>query len=325
MRHSLAQLLASSSACPSPSKGPPHARSGSRAEAGDEAAPPRREDSDDSSSLEEAGGAEPLFPAGLELELDDWLEAAVVATENRPGWLSSPERACAETEEEQPKQQQQQQRPQQGRRPARPAGSSRLKAAAAARLNRQRKKQYVMGLESRLQGLAAENRGLRDRNRGLCRRLRDLERETSYLRAVLANQSALGRLLSRLAGDGRVGLRISSSGLVEDGAAAAAVLEARPAYEASGDHDYALPVVPEGGERKRAASPSAGGICLHVDRDQVSVEFCSACARRAAVGSALGAAAASPPSTADSYSYSTLASKIFSFRWLPCQAPLCRG
>ncbi|CAI5773452.1 Hypothetical predicted protein [Podarcis lilfordi] len=322
MRHSLAQLLASSSACPSPSKGPPPGRSGSRAEAGDEAAPPRREDSDDSSSLEEAGGVELLFPAGLELELDDWLEAAVVATENRPGWLASPERACAETEEEE-QQPKQQQRPQpQGRRPARPAGSSRLKAAAAARLNRQRKKQYVMGLESRLQGLAAENRGLRDRNRGLCRRLRDLERETSYLRAVLANQSALGRLLSRLAGDGRVGLRISSSGLVDDGAAAA-VLEARPAYEASGDHDYALPVVPEGGERKRAASPSAGGICLHVDRDQVSVEFCSACARRAAVGSALGAAAASPPSTADSYS--ALASKIFSFRWLPCQAPLCRG
>nr|XP_034970435.1 CREB/ATF bZIP transcription factor [Zootoca vivipara] len=325
MRHSLAQLLASSSACPSPSKAPLPARSGSRAEAGDEAPQPRREDSDDSSSLEEVGGGELLFPAGLELELDDWLEAAVVATENRPGWLASPERACAETEEEeeQPKQQQRPQQQQQGRRPARPAGSSRLKAAAAARLNRQRKKQYVMGLESRLQGLAAENRGLRDRNRGLCRRLRDLERETSYLRAVLANQSALGRLLSRLAGDGRVGLRISSSGLFEDGAAA--VLEARPAYEASGDHDYALPVVPEGGERKRAASPSAGGICLHVDRDQVSVEFCSACARRAAVGSAL-AAAASPPSTADSYSYSsTLASKIFSFRWLPCQAPLCRG
>ncbi|XP_066476718.1 CREB/ATF bZIP transcription factor [Tiliqua scincoides] len=220
-----------------------------------------------------------LLPAGL--ELDEWLEAAV-----------------AEAREAEP---------------ARP-GSQRLKAAAAARLNRQRKKQYVQGLESRLQGLCAENRQLRDRNRGLSRRLRRLEREAGYLRAVLANQSALGRLLSRLAGDG---LRVGSS-LFQDPAAAAAEEPGPPcegessSSSSSSDHDYARPVPEEEDDGRGAASSSTpAGICLHVDRDQLSVEFCSLCARRAA---------SSAPLSAFSF-----AAKIFSFRCLPCQAPLCRG
>ncbi|XP_074839695.1 CREB/ATF bZIP transcription factor [Carettochelys insculpta] len=170
------------------------------------------------------------------------------------------------------------------------AAGNRLKAAAAARLNRLKKKQYVLGLESRLQGLAAENRQLRDRNRGLSRRLRDLERETSYLRAVLANQSALGQLLSRLAGAG--GLRLRTS-LFRD--------TDPPQAGESSDHDYALPSQ-EAGELEAEERAASGGICLHLDRDQLSVEFCSVCARRASASF-----------------------KIFFFRCLPCQAPLCRG
>ncbi|XP_060627146.2 CREB/ATF bZIP transcription factor [Anolis sagrei] len=277
MRQSLAQLMASSSGGESP------------------------RDAEAASSHEEAAlsGDELLFP-GLGLDLDGWLEAAMT---------EGPEPEPPHCPDHHP-------------HPSRP--SNRLKAAAAARLNRQKKKQYVSGLESRLQGLAAENRLLRERNRGLCRRLRDLERETGYLRAVLANQSALGRLLSRL-GAGRVGMRLNSSLFAQ---------EDRPVQESSSslawensnssDHDYALPVPEDDDEEENnnnnnksvaapaASSPSPGGICLHVDRDQVSVEFCSLCARRAATNST-------------SSSSSSFASKIFSFRCLPCQAPLCRG
>ncbi|XP_062983265.1 CREB/ATF bZIP transcription factor [Elgaria multicarinata webbii] len=323
MRHSLAQLLATSSdrdsprepaaACSFPrARTPAGSGRSSPGEAGVEAEPRHEEAALAAASLleepDEDGSDELLFPAGL--ELDDWLEAAVAET--RPDWeMSGGEGGGSPTTTSEPPS---------ASRPGRP-GSSRLKAAAAARLNRQKKKQYVMGLETRLQGLAAENRQLRDRNRGLCRRLRDLERETSYLRAVLANQSALGRLLSHLAGDGagRVGLRVSSS-LFEDRAAAAAAasLETPFACESSSssssDHDYALPV-PVQEENKWAVSSSPGGICLHVDRDRVSVEFCSVCARRAANSVFADASAAA----------SSFASKIFSFRCLPCQAPLCRG
>uniref|UniRef100_A0A6J0V4T6 CREB/ATF bZIP transcription factor n=1 Tax=Pogona vitticeps TaxID=103695 RepID=A0A6J0V4T6_9SAUR len=335
MRHSLAQLLATSSrevsprvpaaACSFPREAP--SGRDSPGEAGNEAAP-RHEEAAEAGFLDEPD-EELLFPPGL--ELDDWLEAAVAET--RPEWDRNEEGSgslspTAASESPPPP-------PLPGSKSSRRPGSNRLKAAAAARLNRQKKKQYVLGLETRLQGLAAENRHLRDRNRGLCRRLRDLERETSYLRAVLANQSALGRLLSHLAGDraGRVGLRISTS-LFEDPPRApsrtySAPAEPRLSWErssnsssssSSSDHDYALPAPEEEEEEeeKKALSSSSaggGGICLHVDRDQVSVEFCSVCARRAASSAWAAIPAASP----------SFAAKIFSFRCLPCQAPLCRG
>ncbi|XP_042315890.1 CREB/ATF bZIP transcription factor [Sceloporus undulatus] len=282
MRHSLAQLLASP-----PGNGSPES-AGSPEEA-----EPRHE-----AAFFHFGGAEEegLLSAS-ELELD-WLEA--LAGGGGPA-LPAPEAS-----------------------PRRPS-SHRLKAAAAARLNRQKKKQYVSGLEARLQSLASENRRLKERNRGLCRRLRGLERETGYLRAVLANQSAVGRLLGRLAGG--AGLRVRSS-LLEDG-------ERRLPWGSS-DHDYALPVPVEeemeDGEDEEEeeeemedtrgpAAPSlssSSGICLHVDQDQVSVEFCAICARRAASFSFAEASDAAAAAAASS-------SKIFSFRCLPCQAPLCRG
>ncbi|KAM6448682.1 CREB/ATF bZIP transcription factor [Liasis olivaceus] len=315
MRHSLAQLLAASSgrgksgepaaACSFPSPGAERRPEEEAAEAAATVA--AAED-----SLDEPDEGELLFPAGL--ELDAWLEAAVGGEASPPAWEAGDGGGGGRASPRPPAEAA---RPSCSR-PARP-GSSRLKAAAAARLNRQKKKLYVQGLETRLQGLAAENRQLRDRNRGLCRRLRDLERETGYLRAVLANQSALGRLLCRLAGDGAgsVGLRMRiSTSLFQEAAAAAAA----PFSESGGgDHDYALPVSAEGAADKRPpSSGSPGGVCLHVDRDHVSVEFCSLCARRAASSETWAAAAAAPPAP-------SFVSKIFSFRCLPCQAPLCRG
>ncbi|XP_036898757.1 CREB/ATF bZIP transcription factor isoform X1 [Sturnira hondurensis] len=140
--------------------------------------------------------------------------------------------------------------------------SPRKAAAAAARLNRLKKKEYVMGLESRVRALAAENQELRAENRELGKRVQALQEESRYLRAVLANETGLARLLSRLSG---VGLRLTTS-LFRDSPA--------------GDHDYALPV----GKQQQdllEEDDSAGGVCLHVDKDKVSVEFCSACARKA--------------------------------------------
>ncbi|XP_034262032.1 CREB/ATF bZIP transcription factor [Pantherophis guttatus] len=316
MRHSLAQLLAASSgqgkpgepvaACSFPSPGVERRPE----EETETAAAAMAED-----SLEEPEEGELLFPAGL--ELDAWLEAAVGGGEASPppAWGRASPHAEAS-------------RPSSSSRPTRPGGN-RLKAAAAARLNRQKKKLYVQGLETRLQGLAAENRQLRDRNRGLCRRLRDLERETGYLRAVLANQSALGRLLGRLAGDGSLGLRMRiSTSLFRETAAGA--------FGENGDHDYALPIPAEEPAEKLLSSSSSsssssarpGGVCLHVDRDHLSVEFCSLCAKRAASSETLAAAAAAsspPPLPPLPPAASSLLSKIFSFRCLPCQAPLCRG
>ncbi|XP_067424955.1 CREB/ATF bZIP transcription factor [Emydura macquarii macquarii] len=316
MRHSLTQLLAASSGGGSPSAaawqvpgaGPAAGAGGDDDGGGEEegpGAPRSKQQRRDAAGLEPppamgeaAPGAEDQEDpfAGLELELGDLLEAA------QPHWDLDVEPSgcfCGQQEDDEPEPaptapgRRRRSSSSSGASPGGTVAGSRLKAAAAARLNRLKKKQYVLGLESRLQGLAAENRQLRDRNRGLSRRLRDLERETSYLRAVLANQSALGQLLSRLAGAGGLRLRTSLFRNTDPPQQEQNPLQAGE----SSDHDYALPS--QEAEEERA---TPGGICLHVDRDQLSVEFCSVCARRACASF-----------------------KIFFFRCLPCQAPLCRG
>ncbi|KAK1800478.1 hypothetical protein P4O66_005694 [Electrophorus voltai] len=131
------------------------------------------------------------------------------------------------------------------------------KNAMAARMNRLKKKQYLSGLEQRVGSLTSENRLLKQENSNLNKRVEELENETRYLRAVLANESMLAQLLSRLSGVN--GMKFSSSLFQESN---------------ENDHDYALP-------RKRVKvedKDAAGGVCLHVDKDHVSVEFCTKCA-----------------------------------------------
>ncbi|KAM9751261.1 LOW QUALITY PROTEIN: uncharacterized protein crebzf [Menidia menidia] len=134
------------------------------------------------------------------------------------------------------------------------------KNAIAARLNRLKKKEYVNNLEKRVGVLSTENAAIKQENCQLTKRVEELEDETRYLRAVLANESMLAQLLSRLSGVN--GMKLSSS------------LFQGPN---SNDHDYALP-------RKRVKveeKETTGGVCLHVDKNHVSVEFCTKCAESA--------------------------------------------
>ncbi|XP_029994978.1 CREB/ATF bZIP transcription factor isoform X2 [Sphaeramia orbicularis] len=134
------------------------------------------------------------------------------------------------------------------------------KNAIAARLNRLKKKEYVSSLEKKVGVLSTENNTLKQENSQLTKRVEELEDETRYLRAVLANESMLAQLLSRLSGVN--GMKLSSS--LFQGCD-------------SNDHDYALP-------RKRVKveeKETSGGVCLHVDKNHVSVEFCTKCAESA--------------------------------------------
>lgn len=134
------------------------------------------------------------------------------------------------------------------------------KNAIAARINRLKKKEYVNSLEKKVSVMATENNSLKQENSQLTKRVEELEDETRYLRAVLANQSMLAQLLSRLSGVN--GMKLSSS-----------LFQGHD----TNDHDYALP-------RKRVKvkeRDTSGGVCLHVDKDHVSVEFCTKCAESA--------------------------------------------
>uniref|UniRef100_A0A8C5M617 CREB/ATF bZIP transcription factor n=1 Tax=Leptobrachium leishanense TaxID=445787 RepID=A0A8C5M617_9ANUR len=150
------------------------------------------------------------------------------------------------------------------------------KNALAARLNRLRKKEYVSGLERSVARLHGENQRLQTERRALGGRVRELETEARYLRAVLANDSALSQLLGRLTGLG--GARLSTSLFLD--------------LPAGSDHDYALPGfrqnLREEDEMGGGEPPSPGGVCLHVDKEKVSVEFCASCARNAASAAKIG-------------------------------------
>uniref|UniRef100_A0A665UU03 CREB/ATF bZIP transcription factor n=1 Tax=Echeneis naucrates TaxID=173247 RepID=A0A665UU03_ECHNA len=135
------------------------------------------------------------------------------------------------------------------------------KNAIAARLNRLKKKEYVNSLEKKVGILSTENNALKEKNSQLTNRVEELENETRYLRAVLANESMLAQLLSRLSGMN--GMKLSSS------------LFQGPDPN---DHDYALPRKCVKVEEKEIS----GGVCLHVDKNHVSVEFCTKCAESAA-------------------------------------------
>uniref|UniRef100_A0A8C4Q3G9 X-box-binding protein 1 n=1 Tax=Eptatretus burgeri TaxID=7764 RepID=A0A8C4Q3G9_EPTBU len=166
------------------------------------------------------------------------------------------------------------------------------KNAIAARLNRQRKKRYVEGLEVQVGDLEHEKQQLQNECEHLEGRVKQLEGEVVYLRSVLSNDSALAGLLNLVTCAGRTGLLKTHTSPRTNSLAA--------------EHDYAgcgenkmsfraecVDTVLERAERNGSRYPltesetpkngvSVGGLCLHVDRGLVSVELCAVCAQQAA-------------------------------------------
>ncbi len=141
------------------------------------------------------------------------------------------------------------------------------KNAIQAKLNRQKKKAYVEGLEEQVGDLTKENEILKRDSKKMVRDKAALEQEVAYLRSVLANQSALAGLLSNIQSAKNVRFTSSFS----------------RKRSADLDHDYGeRSQVPAKKSRKSGAMPAlSGGVCLHVDKDDVSIEFCHHCARKA--------------------------------------------
>ncbi|XP_013379617.1 uncharacterized protein LOC106151077 [Lingula anatina] len=128
--------------------------------------------------------------------------------------------------------------------------------AEMAKLNRQKKKAYMQGLESEVQSLRKENEALILKSKRLDEDNVSLQEEVAYLKNVLANQSVLANILQNM--DSVKGVTLTSSFTTK--------------RAANLDHDYRKP-----SKRARTVAPS-GGICLHVDKDNVSLEFCPKCA-----------------------------------------------
>ncbi len=138
--------------------------------------------------------------------------------------------------------------------------------AEMARQHRQKKKQYVETLEQDRIALKTENVLLKTRTDELRTHVRKLENEVQYLKSVLANQSTLAALIHSI--PNTPGVRLSTS------------------FEATrkrprDDSDSETPARFKR-SRKDQAPSMTGGVCLHVSKDVVSLEFCPTCSKQAA-------------------------------------------
>lgn len=140
------------------------------------------------------------------------------------------------------------------------------RAAVQAKINREKKKAYIKCLEDSCSELKQENVLLKSQQCKLETESKSLRQEVLYLKNVLANQSTLSKLLKNIGEVEGISLHTSF------------------ASQCAGN-DVANPkkrTLSTKCEKASDVSSISSGICLHVDKDNVSLEFCSECARKAA-------------------------------------------
>ena len=139
--------------------------------------------------------------------------------------------------------------------------NNRKSAAVQARINRQKKKEYINSLETDTENLKKDNAKLKSESTKLKKERDLLDREVTYLRSVLANDSALAGLLKNIGQS--VSLSTEFSG------------KRKQTSSSSLDHDYGSRNV-----KKARSSGIGGGVCLHVDKNNVSLEMCASCSSK---------------------------------------------
>lgn len=135
--------------------------------------------------------------------------------------------------------------------------------AIAAKKNRERKKAQFNALEREVEELRAENNSYKKRCAALESGILTLNKDLEYYKAVLANESVLSKLLQNIPNVSGIHLT-SSLGKRQNGTAFE-----RPAKVAKSSNGQ--------------FNPTTGGVCLHVAKDNISLEFCSKCSNQAAI------------------------------------------
>ena len=148
-----------------------------------------------------------------------------------------------------------------------PAFEKSRKNAIIAKRNREKKKQMMEQMESRCEKLSTENDILDSDNSKLRQRVETLEEEVFYLKSVLANQSSLSQVLSTLKTVNNLRLSTSFEATKYKKNSRGGVTTSSAASAASAAAAQQLKV--------------SGGICLHVDGNNVSMELCQKCAQMA--------------------------------------------
>lgn len=135
------------------------------------------------------------------------------------------------------------------------------KNAEAARQNRIKKKRYLEDLEKEHSDMKRENVILKTKCHEYQQRCQRLQAEVEYLKNVIANESMLSSLIQNIPNVPNVKLSSSFAS------------RKRPHPTNSKDSTPSS---------KKSKSSGGSGVCLHVDKDSVSIEFCQHCSKSAA-------------------------------------------
>ena len=136
------------------------------------------------------------------------------------------------------------------------------KNAEAARQNRLKKKRYLEDLEKEHSEVKRENVILKTRCHEFQQRCQRLQSEVEYLKSVIANESMLSSLIQNIPNVPNVKLSSSFAS------------RKRPQ---TGSSEDSMPA----SKRSKSTQSTSGGVCLHVAKDQVSIEFCQHCSKQA--------------------------------------------
>lgn len=148
------------------------------------------------------------------------------------------------------------------------------KNAIQARMNRQRKKEMMQTLEQQVNELQRENKTLKTENASLREERDEMAEEIQYLKNVLANESMLSSVLHNI---GQVSeVRLSKAFIKKRKSASGddSKLEHSKKHFSSGDCQKC----------KDTLARMGAGVCLHVENNDVSLEFCAKCAKMAKSG-----------------------------------------
>ncbi|EDO40238.1 predicted protein [Nematostella vectensis] len=136
--------------------------------------------------------------------------------------------------------------------------------AIMAKINREKKKQYVQELEGSVEEYKSKNAVLQKDCEDMKGLVKDLQMEIAYLKGVLANESQLAGLLKNIGNtDGVefVGSVDKVNTLKRKASTTKESVKPSKISRPNGDTDYV----------------NAAGVCLHVKSGKVSLEFCSKC------------------------------------------------
>lgn len=156
--------------------------------------------------------------------------------------------------------------------------------AVMARLNRERKKRYVSNLESEVGTLRKQNTSLLEENQNLKTNVSKCREELAYLRNVLENQSMLSSVIQAVSGIPGVNLKgivnaSSGKNKIEEKTSTSLDKDTyacgHKKQKLQNEENYI------GKDTSQSFSSKQSGVCLHVQQENVSIQFCHYCSAHA--------------------------------------------